>query len=122
MSSDNLALASSPFRAFRRQSLPACASARTKVNEKTSDTIPTPTGTPTRQLVTFTIDPTKSPKTADSLQTTGADKGKTLLGIYEIIDDNHKRACWAPVGKPRPTAFTSEPGSSRILQVWERIK
>jgi uncharacterized protein (TIGR03067 family) len=71
---------------------------------------------------TFTIDPTKSPKTADSLQATGADKGKTLLGIYEIIDDNHKRACWAPVGKPRPTAFTSEPGSGHILQIWERVK
>ncbi len=41
----------------------------------------------------FTIDPTKSPKTADSVQGTGPDKGKTMLGIYEIIDDNHKRAC-----------------------------
>jgi uncharacterized protein (TIGR03067 family) len=71
---------------------------------------------------TFMIDPTKSPKTVDSLQTTGPDKGKTLLGIYEIIDDNHKRACWAPAGRPRPTAFTSEPGSAHILQVWERIK
>ena len=71
---------------------------------------------------TFTIDPTKSPKTVDSLQATGPDKGKTLLGIYEIIDDNHKRACWAPVGRPRPTAFTSEPGSGHILQFWERIK
>jgi uncharacterized protein (TIGR03067 family) len=71
---------------------------------------------------TFKIDPTKSPKTADSLQTEGPDKGKTLLGIYEIIDDNHKRACWAPVGKPRPKAFTSEPGSGHILQVWERVK
>ena len=71
---------------------------------------------------TFTIDPTKSPKTADSLQATGPEKGKTLLGIYEIIDNNHKRACWAPVGKPRPRAFTSEPGSGHILQLWERIK
>jgi uncharacterized protein (TIGR03067 family) len=69
---------------------------------------------------TFTIDPTKTPKTADSLQADGPDKGKTLLGIYEIIDDNHKRACWAPVGQPRPTEFTSEPGSGRILQIWER--
>jgi len=41
----------------------------------------------------FTIDPTKSPKTADSVQGTGPDKGKTMLGIYEIIDDDHKRAC-----------------------------
>ena len=69
---------------------------------------------------TFTIDPTKTPKTADSLQDDGPDKGKTVLGIYEIIDDNHKRACWAPVGQPRPTEFTSEPGSGRILQIWER--
>ncbi len=71
---------------------------------------------------TFTIDPTKSPKTADSLQGTGPDAGKTMFGIYEIIDSNHKRACWAPVGKPRPSAFTSEPGSGHILQVWERVK
>jgi uncharacterized protein (TIGR03067 family) len=71
---------------------------------------------------TFTIDPTKSPKTVDSLQGAGPDKGKTVLGIYEIIDDNHKRACWATVGKPRPADFTSDPGSGHILQVWERIK
>jgi uncharacterized protein (TIGR03067 family) len=70
---------------------------------------------------TFKIDPTKTPKTADSLQADGPDKGKTLLGIYEIIDDNHKRACWAPLGKPRPKAFSSEPGSGHILQVWERV-
>ena len=71
---------------------------------------------------TFTIDPTKTPKTADSLQGSGPDKGKTVLGIYEIVDGNHKRACWAPVGQPRPTEFSSEPGSGRILQVWERQK
>ena len=69
---------------------------------------------------TFTIDPTKRPKTADSLQESGPDKGKTMLGIYEIIDQNRKRACWAPAGKPRPRAFSSEPGSGQILQVWER--
>src|SRR5947208_12933635 len=67
---------------------------------------------------TFVIDPTQTPKTADSLQADGPDKGKTLFGIYEIIDDNHKRACWALPGHARPTAFSSEPGSSHILQVW----
>lgn len=71
---------------------------------------------------TFTIDPTKTPKRADSLQGEGPDKGRTLLGIYEIMDANHKRACWAPLGKPRPKTFSSEPGSSNILQVWERVK
>ncbi len=69
---------------------------------------------------TFVIDPSQTPKTADSLQADGPDKGKTLLGIYEIIDDKHKRACWAPVGQPRPTAFSSAPGSGHILQLWER--
>ncbi|MBA3385268.1 MAG: hypothetical protein H0T95_01360 [Chthoniobacterales bacterium] len=56
------------------------------------------------------------------MQATGQDKGKTMFGIYEIVDDNQKRACWAPVGKTRPTAFTSEKGSGHILQVWERVK
>lgn len=70
---------------------------------------------------TFTIDPTKAPKTVDSLQGSGPDKGKTMLGIYEIIDQNHKRACWAPVGQPRPTEFSSGQGSGRILQTWERM-
>jgi uncharacterized protein (TIGR03067 family) len=69
---------------------------------------------------TFVIDPTQKPKTADSLQADGPDKGKTLLGIYEIIGDNHKRACWAPAGQLRPTTFSSEPGSGHILQFWER--
>src|SRR5436305_14008127 len=47
---------------------------------------------------TFTIDPTWKPKTVDSLQASGPDKGKTVLGIYEMIDANHKRAFGAPVG------------------------
>jgi uncharacterized protein (TIGR03067 family) len=71
---------------------------------------------------TFTIDPTRTPKTVDSLQGSGPDKGKTVLGIYEVLDDNRKRACWAPAGKPRPTSFTSGPGSGHILQVWERTQ
>ncbi len=71
---------------------------------------------------TFTIDPTKNPKTVDSLQSEGPDAGKTVLGIYEIIDDNNKRACWAPPGQPRPTAFISQPGSGHLLQVWRRVR
>jgi uncharacterized protein (TIGR03067 family) len=49
---------------------------------------------------TFTIDPTKIPKTVDSLQGTGPDKGKTVFGIYEVLDDNHKRL----LGAARSTA------------------
>ena len=83
-------------------------------------TLSTGAQTGTSEDGTFTIDPTKSPKTVDSVQASGPDKGKTFLGIYEIIDDNHKRACWAPAGKSRPTDFTSTAGSGHILQVWER--
>lgn len=66
----------------------------------------------------FKTDPTRRPKTVDSIQSTGPDAGKTILGIYEIIDDRNKRACWAAPGKPRPTDFTSTPGSGRLLQYW----
>src|SRR5262245_36050336 len=70
---------------------------------------------------TFQIDLTKTPKAVDSLQSKGPQKGETVLGIYEILDANTKRACWAPPGKPRPTAFESKPGSGHLLQVWKRV-
>src|SRR5439155_1280252 len=50
-----------------------------------------------------------------------ANSGQVTLGIYEILDPNHKRACWGPPGGPRPTEFQSPPGSHRILQYWEKI-
>ena len=46
---------------------------------------------------------------------------EVMLGIYELGDDSYK-VCFAPVGKPRPGEFTSQPGSGNILQVWEREK
>ena len=85
-------------------------------------TVSTGTKAGTSDDGTFTIDPTKNPKTVDSTQGSGADKGKVVLGIYEIIDDNHKRACWATTGNGRPTDFISKPGSGWLLQNWERIK
>src|SRR5438094_4393556 len=64
---------------------------------------------------TFTIDPTRTPKTVDSLQAGGPDEGKTVLGIYEIIDANHKRACWARGRQPRPTAFPCDARRSHMM-------
>ena len=90
------------------------------ITDRNKFTLSTGAQTGTSEEGSFTIDPTKTPKTVDSVQGSGPDKGKTFLGIYEIIDDNHKRACWAPAGKPRPTDFASTPGSGHILQVWER--
>ncbi len=53
---------------------------------------------------TYKIDPTAKPKTIDITPTTGDNKGKTALGIYEI-DGDALKICWAPAGKDRPTEF-----------------
>ena len=75
----------------------------------------------TAPLGKFTIDPTKSPKQVDSTALSGPDKGKVTKGIYEIVDADNKRACWGKPGGPRPTDFTSAPGSGRTLQYWRLI-
>ena len=49
----------------------------------------------------------------------GPAKGKPMLGIYQI-DDKVYKVCFALPGKPRPTEFSSTPGSGYILQSWQR--
>lgn len=66
---------------------------------------------------TFKLDATKNPKEMDSAS---AEK-EVSLGIYELEPDSYK-ICFAPAGKPRPTKFSSEPGTGQILQFWERQK
>jgi len=70
---------------------------------------------------THKLDPSKSPKTIDALRTKGPDKDKPLLGIYELTDDTYK-ACFAPVGKDRPTEFTSKAGSGNRLFTFKKEK
>jgi uncharacterized protein (TIGR03067 family) len=43
---------------------------------------------------TSEIDPTKNPKTIDFMETEGDNKGKIVLGIYELGDDTRK-LCYA---------------------------
>lgn len=69
----------------------------------------------------FAIDPNTTPKQVDSIAEGGPNAGQLTRGIYEIIDATHKRACWGPPGGPRPTEFTSLPGSRQILQYWKKI-
>jgi uncharacterized protein (TIGR03067 family) len=69
----------------------------------------------------FTIDPTKNPKEVDSTALAGPNKGEITRGIYEIIDQNNKRACWGRPGGSRPTDFTSTPGSGHTVQYWRLI-
>lgn len=70
---------------------------------------------------TFTLDPTRKSKAIDETITAGPNQGKVFLAIYEIDDERHQ-ICFAAAGKERPTAFSSEPGSGRLLQVWKRNK
>ena len=70
---------------------------------------------------TFTVDPTKKPKTIDYQATDGPTKGSTHLGIYEI-DGDTIRYCFAAPDAERPADFTSKPGERRTLSMWKRKK
>jgi uncharacterized protein (TIGR03067 family) len=76
---------------------------------------------------TFTIDPRKSPKTANFLNESGKMKGLTCLEIYDIDGDTMKM-CFVvvPTGKEstkeRPSKFASEVGSGHYLSVMKREK
>jgi uncharacterized protein (TIGR03067 family) len=69
----------------------------------------------------LTLDATKTTKEIDESITTGSNKGKTFLAIYEI-DEVHHKISFAAAGKERPKAFSSIPGSGNLLQVWKREK
>ena len=69
-----------------------------------------------------TVDVTKSPKTIDATDGSGPNKGKTILGIYEIKGDEFK-CSFSPPGKPRPTKFTTEKDESgQWVHIWKRVK
>jgi uncharacterized protein (TIGR03067 family) len=67
------------------------------------------------------LDATKKPKTLDGKSSAGADKDKTILGIYELKGDEF-RISLAPPGKERPTKFTTAPDSGYWMHVWKRAK
>jgi uncharacterized protein (TIGR03067 family) len=68
---------------------------------------------------TFKVDVAKKPKQIDVTFAEGPDKGKTALGIYELDGETYK-VCMGYVGKGRPTAFESRPGSGHVLEVLKR--
>ena len=70
---------------------------------------------------TSEIDPTKNPKTIDFMETEGDNKGKIVLGIYELGDDARK-LCYAEPGKERPSDFSAPAGSGRVLVEFKREK
>lgn len=70
---------------------------------------------------TSVIDPSKKPKTIDLTPTLGEGKGMVHEGIYEV-EEKTRKLCLAPPGKPRPSEFSSTPGSEHILVKFEREK
>lgn len=70
---------------------------------------------------TNSLDPTKRPREIDILPSDGDVPQEVHRGIYEIEQDTRK-LCLAPPGKPRPTAFESTPGSEYILITFQREK
>lgn len=70
---------------------------------------------------TFKIDPTKKLKEIDVTFTDGPEKGKTMVGIYELDDETYK-PCFKMEGKDRPTEFTGKKGSGQGLEVLKKEK
>ena len=91
------------------------------ITDRNTFRFPKQSGIGTHPAGHFTVNPNTTPKQVDSIAEGGPNAGQLSRGIYEIIDPTHKRACWGPPGSPRPTEFTSTPGSHRILQYWKKI-
>src|SRR5262245_153571 len=70
---------------------------------------------------TFKLDSTKTPKTIDYWIGSVSDPSKAYQGIYELNGDIF-RDCMAPPGQPRPTDFSTPPGSGRTMQTFQRVK
>ena len=67
---------------------------------------------------TYRLDPTRTPKTVDWMDTIGEDAGKTLLAIYTLSGDR-LIFCAAYPGHERPTEFKTLPG--QVLRVSQRV-
>lgn len=68
---------------------------------------------------TFTVDPTKSPRTIDYRVTDGYNQGATQYGIYEL-DSETLKICFADPGKPRPSDFVTKGKTGYTVGVWKR--
>ena len=64
---------------------------------------------------------TKSPKQVDAIDSVGTTVGATL-GIYEITADGSFRVCFAPIGKDRPTTFTTTAENGNFVHLWQRAQ
>ena len=96
---------------------------RSRINWSGKDvTLITPHQSKTAITATISvIDATKKPAEMDWVRGQGPDAGKTMKAIYEFVDDNQYRICFAPAGKDRPREFSTKEGSGHLLHVWKRF-
>jgi uncharacterized protein (TIGR03067 family) len=79
------------------------------------------TGKGTHEAI-ITIDPTKNPKTIDMKLADGDNKGETAEGIYKLEGDTLTICRPRLPPRPRPTEFSTKPGTDCFLVVWKREK
>ena len=72
------------------------------------------------QIGKLKIDPSKSPKTINTVIEKGAHEGDILPGIYQLEGDTLK-VCLSTDGDQRPKEFKTEPKSGRMLLVCKRV-
>jgi uncharacterized protein (TIGR03067 family) len=68
------------------------------------------------------LGPSKKPAEMDWERDNGPGKGKTMMAIYEWVDEDTYRICFDPSGKTRPKEFKTDADSGYILHVWKRSK
>ena len=67
----------------------------------------------------FTLDASHTPRRIDYQNRSGAKKGQSQVGIYELSGDG-LRICVAAPGDSRPGEFVSAKGDGRSLTIWKR--
>lgn len=70
---------------------------------------------------TVKLDATKTPKHLDIVGVEGENKGKTFLAIYEFVDKDTLKACYALSGD-RPTEFKTVADDGRVVLTFKRQK
>lgn len=68
---------------------------------------------------TFTLDPTRKPRSMDATLRGGDEAGKIYPAIYELMGDT-LQICIAQPGKPRPRSFSAPGGSGLRLFILRR--